>query len=340
MTGAPPPHAGPPPSVGGSSLAQRLAWPVAVGMLFALVTISLAVGDLPLSPSQVWAGLWRTDEVAATILWQIRVPRMLVAVLVGAALSASGVIMQSYFRNSLASPGLLGVSAGGAAGAVIAIGAGWTAVSLVVLPVCAILGALAATGAVLILARHGASTERLLLAGVALNALLGAVTSYVLTSSTLTYERNAQIVFWLLGGLEDRAWEHVLVAAPVALASLALWPLGRSMDLLSLGSAEAQSLGVDVRVLRRRLLGLSTVMTALATAVAGTVGFVGLIVPHALRLLVGPEHRRLVPLSIVGGAAFMLACDLVSRASGGLRVGIVTSLIGGPFFLWLLRRQR
>lgn len=316
----------------------RAALPVAIGLLAMLIVAALAVGDLPLSPARIWAGLWHRDELAATILWTIRIPRLLVGIAIGAALSASGLVMQAYFRNSLASPGLLGVSAGGSAGAVVAIGLGWA--TMLVLPLCAIVGACAATGAVIVLARRGASTERLLLAGVALNALLGAVTSYVLTNFTLTYERNAQIIFWLLGGLEDRSWEHVAIAAPVVVTAALLWPLGRSMDLLSLGVAEAQSLGVDVRVLRRKLLGLSTVMTALATAVAGTVGFVGLIVPHVFRLLVGPEHRRLVPLSLIGGAAFVLACDLIGRAAGGLRVGIVTSLIGGPFFLWLLRRAR
>lgn len=318
----------------------RLALPGASLLLVALAIVSLCVGDLALDPARLWAGLWRHDELAATILWQIRLPRLLVGLLIGAALSASGLVMQAYFRNSLASPGLLGVSSGGAAGAVLAIGAGWATHTLLVLPLCAILGAIVATGAVLVLARQGASTERLLLAGVALNAMLGAVTSYVLTNFTLTYERNAQILFWLLGGLEDRTWEHVAIALPVLLGAALLWPLGRPMDLLSLGAQEAQSLGVDVRRLRRNLLGLTTVLTALATAVAGTVGFVGLIVPHVLRLLVGPEHRRLVPLSLVGGAAFVVACDLLGRAAGGLRVGIVTSLIGGPFFLWLLRRQR
>jgi iron complex transport system permease protein len=297
------------------------------------------VGDARLSPSQLLDGLLRRDEFAATIVWNIRMPRLLVATLVGAALSASGLVMQAYFRNGLASPGLLGVSAGGAAGAVVAIGCGLAAVSLLTVPLFAVAGALAATGAVILLARRGASTERLLLAGVALNALLGAVTSYVLSTHTLTYERNAQILFWLIGGLEDRTWEHVWMAAPVLPAALLLLPLGRPMDLLSLGAEEAQSLGVDVRRLRRRLLALSTILTALATAVAGTVGFVGLVVPHILRLLVGPEHRLLVPLSLVAGAAFVVGCDLLGRASGDLRLGIVTALIGGPFFLWLLRRD-
>lgn len=247
--------------------------------------------------------------------------------------------MQAYFRNSLASPGLLGVSSGGAAGAVLAIYCGWSSFSIWTVPVLAIAGSFAALGGILILVRSGASTERLLLAGVALNALLGAVTSYVLSQQTSLYERNTQILFWLLGGLEDRTWEHVLIALPIVGAALLLWPLGRQMDLLSIGPQEAQSLGVDVPRLRRSLLALSAVLTAIATAVAGTVGFVGLIVPHILRLLVGPEHRRLVPLCLVGGAVFVLACDLVSRSSGGIRLGIITSLIGGPFFLWLLRRQ-
>lgn len=317
----------------------RSALPAALVLLAVLIVASLGAGDLRLGPGRIWAGLLRTDELAATILWQVRLPRTCVALLIGAALGASGLVMQAYFRNSLASPGLLGVSSGGAAGAVIAIGLGWASLSFFVLPTMAIVGALAATGAVIGLAQRGASTERLLLAGVALNAMLGAVTSYVLSNFTITYERNAQIIFWLLGGLEDRTWEHAAIALGVLPCAGLLWSLGRPMDLLSLGGPEAQSLGVNVRALRRRLLALSTVMTALATAVGGTVGFVGLVVPHVLRLLVGPEHRRLVPLSLVGGAAFVLACDLLGRAAGGLRLGIVTALVGGPYFLWLLRRQ-
>ena len=320
-------------------LSARLALPLLVLLLGLLALLSLAVGEVRLGPGELLGGLLRRDEFATTILWQIRLPRLCVAMLVGAALAASGLVMQAYFRNSLASPGLLGVSSGGAAGAVIAIGAGWASASFLFVPLAAIAGSLVATGAVVVLARQGAGTERLLLAGIALNALLGAVTSYVLSQATLTYERNAKILFWLLGGLEDRTWEHVAMAAPILLGAALLWPLGRPMDLLSLGWSEAQSLGVDVTRLRRRLLGLSTLLTALATAVAGTVGFVGLVVPHILRLLVGPEHRRLVPLALVGGADFVIACDLAARAAGGLRLGIVTALIGGPFFLWLLRRQ-
>lgn len=318
---------------------HRYALPVAVFVLLVLMVGALGVGDMPLGPGRIWDGLMRRDELAEAIIWQIRLPRLIVAVLVGGSLAASGLVMQAYFRNSLASPGLLGVSSGGTAGAVVAIGLGISVQSLFVMPLFAVFGALIATGAVLILARRGASTERLLLAGIALNALLAAVTSYVLSNSVLSYERNARILFWLLGGLEDRTWEHVWMILPTVLAAALLWPLGRQMDLLSLGAREAQSLGVDVKRLRRTMIALTTVLTALATAVSGTVGFVGLVVPHVLRLIFGPEHKRLVPMALVGGASFVLACDLISRFAGGLRLGIVTSLIGGPFFLWLLRRQ-
>lgn len=318
---------------------HRLVLPATVLLLVALAVLSLGIGDMPLGPVRIWQGLRHHDELAATVLWQIRLPRLAVAILVGGALSASGLVMQAFFRNSLASPGLLGVSSGGAAGAVVAIACGLMSVSLWAVPAAAILGAFVATFAVIRLAREGTSTERLLLAGVALNALLGAVTSYVLSSQTALYDQHTRILFWLLGGLEDRTWEHAAMSAPIVLGAVLLWPLGRPMDLLSLGANEAQSLGVDVRKLRRRLIVLSTVLTAVATAAAGTVGFVGLIVPHTLRLLVGPEHKRLVPLSLVGGAAFILACDLICRSLEGVRLGIVTAVLGGPFFLWLLRRR-
>lgn len=307
---------------------------IACAALAGVSLLSLMVGESRLGLAEVWGGLLRRDEFAAMVVWQIRLPRLLVGALVGAALAAAGVVMQAFFRNSLASPGLLGVSSGGTAGAVLAIAAGATATSLWVLPLASIAGASLATLAVIGLARRGASTERLLLAGVALNALLGAVTTYVLSA----YERNTQILFWLLGGIEDRTWEHVAMVAPVVLVGAFIWPLGRAMDLLSLGPREAQSLGVDVAALRRKLLVASTVLSALATAVAGTVGFVGLIVPHILRLAVGPEHRRLVPLSLVAGAAFVVGCDVAGRLAGDLRLGIVTSMIGGPFFLWMLRK--
>lgn len=319
------------------------SWPapaLALLLLALLAAVALIfTGDATLSLGKLWQGVLRQDDYAANIFWGLRLPRLLVAMLSGAALASSGLVMQAFFRNSLASPGLLGVSSGATAGAVAAIGLGLAAQSLFIVPAAAIAGAFVATLLVLRLARRGADTERLLLAGIALNAMLGAVSSYVLSHTVRTYERNAQILFWMLGGLEDRTWEHVLMVAPIVIGVVLLWPLGRPMDLLSLGAAEAKSLGVDVRRLQRQLVLLSTVLTALATAAIGTVGFVGLIVPHILRLLIGAEHRRLVPCSIFGGAAFMVLCDIIGQHTGNLRIGIVTALLGGPFFLWLLRKK-
>jgi iron complex transport system permease protein len=248
--------------------------------------------------------------------------------------------MQAFFKNPLASPGLLGVSSGAALGAVAVLALGGLGAFLAV-PIAAILGAFLATGGVLALARRGASSEHLLLSGVALNAFFGAGTSFLLALSAGRFEVSGQILFWLMGGIENRTWEHVLIGLPgIALGCALLLPLGRPMNLLSLGEPSAQSLGVDVQRLRLQLIVLSTVLTALATAVGGVVGFVGLLVPHLLRLAFGPDHRRLLPLSMVGGAALVLLCDLPTRfVPGGLRLGVVTALIGGPFLLWMLRRK-
>ena len=311
-------------------------------LLLAAVLASLALGDANLRPGEVLGALLhRSDSFASTIVWDIRLPRTLVGMAVGAGLAASGVVMQAFFRNALASPGLLGVSSGGALGAVAWMAFGGGAFSLFMVPVASLAGAFLATGAVMLLARRGASAEHLLLCGVALNALFGAGTSFVLGMSAGQFNMSGQILFWLMGGIENRAWEHVWMGLPgILLCCALLLPLGRSMNLLSLGETGAQSLGVDVGRLRWQLIILSTILTALATAVGGVIGFVGLVVPHLLRLAFGPEHRRLLLLSMLGGAAMVLLCDLPTRyMPSGMRLGVVTALAGGPFLLWLLRKR-
>ena len=321
-----------------------MAGPVlALLVLTALAALaSLALGDALLPPRQILGALFgRGDELARTVLWEIRLPRTLVGLAVGSALGASGAVMQAFFRNPLASPGLLGVSSGGALGAVAALAFAGATASLFLVPLASILGAFLATGAVMLMARRGASPEHLLLGGVALNALFGAATSFLLVASSANVQSSSKIIFWLMGGIENRTWEHVWMSLPLVLAScLLLLPLGRAMNLLALGESGAKSLGVDVKRLRWQLVVLSTVLTALATAVGGVVGFVGLVVPHLVRLVFGPDHRRLLPLSMLGGAILVLACDLPTRfLSAGLGLGVVTSLVGGPFLLGLLRRR-
>jgi iron complex transport system permease protein len=312
-------------------------------LLLIAVAASLALGEAMLPPAEIWAAIRGiADETSQIIIFDIRIPRTIVGALVGAALGASGAVMQAYFRNPLASPGLLGVSSGGALGAVLAIAlfAGWFGIFTI--PLSSIAGAFMATGAVMLLARKGASPTHLLLAGIALNAMFGAATSFLLAASALRpHSTGAEILFWLMGGIENRTWEHVWMAAPgIFLALMLLLPLGRPMNLLALGDSGAQSLGVNVKRLRLQLIVISTVLTALATAVGGVIGFVGLVVPHIIRLTAGPDNKRLLPLSMLGGASLVLLCDLPTRFLGsGMRLGVVTSLVGGPFLLWLLRKR-
>jgi iron complex transport system permease protein len=309
--------------------------------LIILFLASIIWGEVRLSFTEIWEGIRHVDPIAQSILWNIRLPRTLVAMAVGAGLSASGLMMQAYFKNPLAAPGLLGVSTGGALGAVLYIGYGANLLGMWGLPSASMIGAFLATLVVLSLAEVGLGTQRLLLAGIALNALLGAATSFVLSLSVSSFERSGQILFWLLGSLEDRTWEHVWISLPlVVILSFLMTSMGSPMNLLSLGEAGAQSLGVNVRRFRWKMIVLSTLLTAVATSVAGVVGFVGLIVPHILRLLLGPDHKHLIPCCLIGGATFLLGCDLISRVLNiGLRVGVITSLIGGPFFLWLLHKR-
>ena len=313
-------------------------WVVAA-LLPASFLASLAFGEVSLPIAVVGDALrGRGDPMMVTIVRDFRLPRSLVGAAVGAALAASGVVMQALFRNSLASPGLLGVSSGAALGAATALAWGVTH-ALWGVPLAAIAGAFLATAAVIALARKGAGTERLLLSGIALSALLDAGTAFLLSATAGRLELNGQILFWLMGGLESRTTEHVLIGVPfIAAACALLLPLGRALNLISAGEQSAQSLGVDVRRVRWRLIVLSTVLTAIATSVAGVIGFVGLIVPHLLRLSLGPDHRKLLPASMMGGAALTLACDIATRViPGGLRLGVVTALVGAPFFLWMLR---
>ncbi|MBP1625569.1 MAG: transporter permease [Holophagaceae bacterium] len=311
-------------------------------VLLVAILASLGIGEMGFSPREILLALTgRGDELTRTVLWDVRMPRTLVGMVAGAGLAASGVAMQAFFRNPLASPGLLGVSSGGAMGAVLVLAFGIGQASLFTVPLASILGAFLATGAVMALAHRGATTEHLLLAGVALNALFGAVTSFLLSLTAGQFQVSGQILFWLMGGIENRTWGHVWMGLPgIVLGCLLMLPLGKRLNIFSLGEASAQSLGVDVKRLRWELIALSTILTALATAVAGVVGFVGLVVPHLLRLLFGPDHRQLVPLSMVGGAAFVLICDLPTRyLSSGMRLGVVTAIAGGPFLLYLLRRR-
>jgi iron complex transport system permease protein len=280
------------------------------------------------------------------ILMTVRLPRVIVAVLAGGGLALAGAVMQGIFRNPMADPGVVGVSAGASLGSVIALYAGWAAASVLWLPAAAFAGALVSAFLV-----YGIATSRgktpvstLLLAGIAVGGMAVSLTSLVLFLALANYEVGRQMMLWLMGGLDGRGWLHVrLAAVPVLAGSAWLCLYARDLNVMLTGEESAMALGVDVPRTRRKLLVLSTLVTAATVSVAGVVGFVGLVVPHILRLILGPDHRRLLPASFLGGALFLVLADLVCRtlvASEELRLGVVTSLVGGPFFIYLLVKNR
>ncbi|WP_251440001.1 FecCD family ABC transporter permease [Veillonella intestinalis] len=307
------------PFIGGlKSLAQGFGMPIGA--------------NLPLEPEQ------------EAVLWYIRLPRLLIGLMVGASLALAGVVMQGIFSNPLADPGIMGVSAGASFGAVIAISLGLTSLGMFYMPVFAFVGAFAAVSVTVMLTVRGGriETATLLLAGVAVSMLLGAFTSGMLT--LMNEYRLREFLFWMVGGLDFRRWEHVLLAVgPFVVCSSILMMLGRQLNVLVLGETEAKALGVPVILYRLLFLFLASFITATAVCVSGAIGFVGLIIPHIVRILVGPDHRILLPTSALAGAVFLVFCDTLGRivvAPNEIRVGIMTTLLGAPYFLYLLRRVR
>lgn len=308
---------------------------------------SIEIGTLPLlglpypAPSIEYSPLFSFDvkPTHQRIVELVRLPRIVLAATVGVALASAGTVMQGFFRNSLADPSIIGVSSGAAVGAVAAI----TFPSLVPvadLQLSAFAGALCTAFLVYGIATEGGRTPvaTLLLAGVAIQAFLGAVISYMLVHSG---EDLKEAVLWLMGHLHNSRWSEVAFALPITVCGVVLLcAYARELNVLLLGEEDAYHLGIDVERTKLLLLAVSSVVTAAGVAVAGVIGFVGLVVPHIMRLLVGPDHRILLPTSALAGAVFLVATDTLARIGPAeVPVGIVTAALGAPFFLFLLVRQ-
>ncbi len=306
----------------------------------AAITLVLALVSLAIGPAGMSFG---NSEQAWLVLSEIRLPRTLLGLLVGAALGMSGAALQGYLRNPLAEPGIIGISGGAALGAVIAIHTGLAASFAVGLPLGALIGAAGAMAVVLWLAGERGGPITLILAGVAIASLSTALIALVLTLSQNPFAA-VEIVYWLMGSLGDRSMRHVWLAAPPILLGLAvLARLGRDLDALTLGEEVATNLGTSLPRLRLLVVAGTALAVGAATAVSGTIGFVGLIVPHILRPFVGHIPSRLLPASALGGAALVLAADIALRIlspGGGMRLGVLTALIGTPFFVWLVISTR
>ncbi|TMA39263.1 MAG: iron ABC transporter permease [Deltaproteobacteria bacterium] len=292
--------------------------------------------------ASVWRALTDAESTDHVILFRTRLPRVLLGAVVGGSLGASGAALQALLANPLACPHLLGISGGAAVGGVVALIAGAEAISFVV-PLAAFAGALFAIGVVYLCARAGGRSTpyALLLVGVVFNVLASA--AIMLINVIASYSQAHGVLFWLMGSLSGQSWQLIAAAAAYALAGLA-WLAAHAQDLnlLATGEEGAAQLGVDVERARRAIFVAASLLVGAAVSVSGMISFVGLIVPHLIRLVLGADHRLLLPASFLGGAAFLVWADALARtalAPAELPVGVVTALLGGPFFLFLLRRE-
>jgi iron complex transport system permease protein len=305
-----------------------------------LTTCRILLDKLPfvdITPS--WPG------ALATIVLEIRLPRVILAGLVGSALATAGATYQGLFRNPLADPYLIGVAQGASLGAVIGflLPVSWSVAGFSLIPLLAFIGAMASTTTVYLLARVGNTlpVTTLILAGVALSALLGSIVSYLIISSE---DKLHSIIFWMIGSFSLSQWGEVGVVLPyVAVGTTVIIIFARLLNVMQLDEEQAQQLGVNVERFKIILLALATLITAASVSFVGTIGFVGIIVPHAVRLVWGADHRFLLPLVVLTGAILMVLTDLVARtvlAPTEIPIGVITAICGAPFFLYLLRRRK
>ena len=313
-------------------------------LVLALFAASLLTGPAGLGLGESLAALVTgKGEALVLVMREIRLPRAILGALVGAALGLSGAAMQGYLRNPLAEPGIIGISSSSSLGAVLALQTGMAAAFPLALPLSALSGAAVAVLLILALAGPRGGALALILAGIAISALAGAATSLVLNLSPNPFAAM-EIVFWMMGSLADRSMQHVWLAAPFMLAGMAvLLRLGRGLDALTLGADAAATMGVNLIRLRWGVILGTALAVGASVAVAGAVGFVGLVVPHLLRPPVGARPSRLLPAAMLGGAAMVLAADVAVRLIApdqDLKLGVLTALIGAPFFLHLIWRLR
>ena len=343
-----------PTAEGDRSARARLVLAVLAGLLLLIALASLGTGASGVSLLAVAADWLRGEELGLrerVVLFDIRLPRLVTGMLVGAALAVSGAVMQGLFRNPLADPGIVGVGAGAGLGAVLAIVLGgllpaWAAAmaGMHLVPIAAFLGGWASTLILYRVAtrRGRTSVATMLLAGIALGALSGALTGILVYIADDRQLRD--LTFWGLGSLAGASWAKLAAAAPVmALAMLATPFLARALNALALGEAAASHLGVPVQRMKNLAILAVAGATGAAVAVSGGIGFIGIVVPHLLRLVIGPDHRFLLPAAALLGAALLLLADMIARviiAPAELPIGIVTAVLGGPVFLWILLRRR
>ncbi|MFW8568867.1 MULTISPECIES: FecCD family ABC transporter permease [Corynebacterium] len=319
---------------------------VLVALLLGTAAVSIILGQYYVPLSDFWAILFRDpnyDGLSASVVWEIRLPRILLGFLVGAALGVAGTLMQAVFANPLAEPSIIGVTSGAGVGAALVIVFNISILGTFTVPAAAFLSAVLVTLIIYQMARNRGRVAviNLVLTGIAVNAVCGAIISFLVYLAPTS--NREQIIFWQMGSLNGSQWKHVWVVLPIVLLGIVIaLRLGSQLDILALGERAAGHTGINVKALRVIAITGSAVLTAGAVAFAGLIGFVGLIVPHLLRALVGPENKVLLPMSALAGAVLIGVADLAARTMipfADLPIGIFTALVGGPTFFVLLRRM-
>ncbi|HDZ86656.1 MAG TPA: iron ABC transporter permease [Actinobacteria bacterium] len=337
---------------------KKLTIILLTALLFTTAIIAIASGPVSISPGLVFQSVLKkslsslglntineTPQFLRTIIFEIRIPRVILALLVGASLATSGVIFQALFKNPMADPYIIGVSAGGALGAsvVLLLGFSFSFLGLSSVSIFAFIGSLLAAYTVYMIARVGGKVpvSSLLLSGIAIGSFLSAVMSFLMV---LKGEGLHAIVFWLMGGLSAKGWAHVNMFYPFFIIGFFFAMLHvKDLNIILLGDERAAQLGVEVEKVKRKMLILGSLLAAAAVSVSGLIGFVGLMTPHIVRLIIGPDHKYLLPVSTLGGAIILLSADTVARvalAPSEIPLGIITALLGAPFFLMLLKGRR
>jgi iron complex transport system permease protein len=319
-------------------------------LLLITMTAAVAIGSVPLSPAAVWQAIadhltgHADNTVAGVIVWQIRLPRVLLAAVVGAALTTAGATVQVMVRNALADPFLLGVSSGASVGATAVLLLGvFASLGVWAISVGSVLGAVVAMAAVFLVSRRGRqlAPTQLILCGVVLAAMFEAVTSYLIFRANP--QATQSVLFWLMGSFGLASWNQLPIPVVALIAVMAyLLAHARPLNALAMGAEPAASLGIEVARLRRNLFFASSLLAGVCVAVSGIIGFVGLVVPHIVRLMVGSDHRRVLPVGVVFGAWFMVVGDLLARtivAPQEMPIGVITAFIGAPTLLVLIRRR-
>ena len=325
-------------------------------VLLSSIIISIAIGSTKVPIKDIFLGLGNrlsfiftnieeVDSISDIIIFQVRLPRIVLAMLIGAALSVCGLVFQGLFRNPLADPGIIGVSSGASLGATIGILLQSSVIGAVSgsIPIYAFLGAIGAVSLVYALANDSGKvrTDTFLLSGVVVGSFISAIVSFLIM---VAGQDMPKVIMWMMGNISSKGWDSVLAILPYILIGLGcIMFLARGLNLISVGEEPAKHMGLNVEIFKKVAIVLASLVAAASVSVAGIIGFVGFVVPHSCRMLVGPEHRKLIPITILAGAAFLVICDTIARvllAPVEIPVGVITAITGTPFFLILLRKNK